>query len=129
MAKAGGVLAAWTYGVITIAGEEVNRRLQHFYRDVIGPYWPPERRHVEDGYRSLPFPFAALEAPPFHMSADWTLPELSGYLRSWSSTARFVAARNYDPVADLERELLPLWHTPEERRRVRWPLSLRAGRI
>lgn len=31
---------------------------------VIGPYWPPERRHVETGYRLLPFPFTEQTPPP-----------------------------------------------------------------
>jgi hypothetical protein len=26
------------------------------------PFWPPERRHTEDGYRSMPFPFEELVA-------------------------------------------------------------------
>jgi hypothetical protein len=27
------------------------------YKDVLGPYWLPEIRHVEEGYRSVAFPF------------------------------------------------------------------------
>src|SRR2546430_12347453 len=26
--------------------------IDRFYSQVLGPYWPPERRHVDDGYRS-----------------------------------------------------------------------------
>ena len=35
---------------------ELDPVIRHFYWDVVGPYWPPERRHVEEGYRILPVP-------------------------------------------------------------------------
>lgn len=62
------------------------------------------------------------------MTAAWTLPELLGYLRSWSATGRYLAARGTDPVNDLAAELTPFWSDPSIRRRVTWPLSLRVGR-
>lgn len=125
--RSGGILAVWTYGVLSVAGEAVNERVQVFYRETVGPYWPPERRHVENGYRTLPFPFAELQAPAFSMAATWTLPELLGYFRSWSATGRYGAERGEDPVAVLATELAPCWGEPQERRRVAWPLALRVG--
>lgn len=123
-----GVLAVWTYGVLHVAGEEVDDAVQAFYGGTLGPYWPPERRLVESGYRTLPFPFAELPAPPFVMACAWDLGQLLGYFRSWSATARFIIARGHDPLAELERILAPLWGDPATRRRIVWPLSLRAGR-
>ena len=123
-----GALAVWTYGVLAVEGHQVDAQVQHFYRDTVGPYWPAERVHVETGYRTLPFPFAEISAPPFNMEASWTLTELLGYFRSWSATGRFAAANGYDPVTSLEQQLLPLWVHPEQQRRVSWPLSLRVGR-
>ena len=35
-----------------------------------GPYWPAERRHVDAGYRDIPFPLAPLAAPTFAMRHD-----------------------------------------------------------
>jgi SAM-dependent methyltransferase len=127
--KPGGVLAVWTYGVTEVEGAAVDERLQIFYRVTVGPYWPPERRHVESGYRTLAFPFEEIEAPAFAMQAEWSLGELLGYLRSWSATGRYIATRGSDPVAALERELAPLWGDGGARRRIAWPLSLRVGRI
>lgn len=126
--KPGGVLAVWSYGVLTVAGTAVDERVQAFYRDTVGPYWPPERRLVESGYRTLPFPFTELEAPAFHMETSWSLPALLGYVRSWSATGRFSVERGYDPVTALADELTPLWGTPLEPRTVTWPLALRVGR-
>jgi hypothetical protein len=95
---------------------------------VVGPYWPAERRHVEAGYRTLPFPAPELPAPHFDMARDWTLDELLGYVSSWSATAACHRARGVDPVPALRAELAPLWGEPGTRHPVRWPLSVRATR-
>lgn len=126
--KPGGILAAWTYGAQTVDETRVDACVRTFYRETVGSHWPPERQHVESGYRTLPFPFREIPHPEFHMTANWTLPELLGYLRSWSATGRYLAARGTDPVDGLAMELLPLWGEPSARRRVIWPLSLRVGR-
>jgi len=126
--KPAGVIAVWTYGVLLVDDPQINERVQVFYRDTVGPYWPPERRHVETGYRELPFPFPEIAAPSVNMETPWNLPQLLGYLRSWSATGRYVAARGSDPVAALAQELEPLWGDPGRSRAMSWPLSLRVGR-
>lgn len=125
--RANGVLAVWTYGVLTVEGVRVDELVQAFYHQTVGPYWPAERRHVEDGYRSLPFPFPEVAAPPFVMEAQWTGPQLLGYFRSWSATARFVSVNGFDPVEQLAQRLAPLWGDPQGTRLIRWPLALRVG--
>ncbi|NTV94708.1 MAG: class I SAM-dependent methyltransferase [Thiobacillus sp.] len=125
--KPGGLLAVWSYGVQTVEGEAVDALVQHFYREVVGPYWPPERVLVEQGYRTLDFPFAELAPPAFEMTAHWPLPRLLGYFRSWSATGRYVQAHGDDPVAGLAEALAPLWSEPESVRQVTWPLALRVG--
>ena len=45
----------------------------------VGPWWPPERAHVESGYRDLSFPWPELDFPPQEMTAEWTLPQLLGH--------------------------------------------------
>jgi hypothetical protein len=94
---------------------------------VVGPYWPAERRHVETGYRELPFPFAELEPPNFAMQAEWTLSELLGYIGTWSAVQRFRETTGHDPLPELARELEEHWGTPARVRTIRWPLSLRVG--
>lgn len=126
--KDGGVLAAWTYGVIELADERINPWVQHFYYDVVGPYWPPERRHVETGYRDLPFPFSLIDTPAMFMEERWPLAALGGYLRSWSATQRYANAKGEDPVAALESQIKALGVDADEVFLIRWPLSLRVGR-
>ncbi len=126
--KAGGLLAAWSYGKLRIEGAEIDAAVQAFYENDIGPYWPPERRHVEDGYRSIAFPFPRLTPPAFAMEAAWALPHLLSYIRSWSATVAFIKAQGFDPVDRLRRTLLRLWGDPERLRLVVWPLNVLVGR-
>ena len=123
-----GVLAAFTYGDARLDDGPIDRAFQRFRERVVGPHWPPQRRLVETGYRTLPFPFAEIESPSFSMSAGWTLAELLGYVGTWSATARHREATGGDAIRDLAGALGPLWGDPQRLRAVRWPLSLRVGR-
>lgn len=126
--KPGGVLAVWSYGVQTVEGDDIDARVQHFYREAVGPYWPPERALVEEGYRSIRLPFTEFEVPRFEMSVQWPLDRLLGYFASWSATGRYIKARGENPVAALAQELGPAWGDPKAARRVAWPLAVRAAR-
>lgn len=125
----GGLLAAWTYGILHLPDPALDAPLQHFYHQVVGPWWPAERRHVETGYRDLPFPFPRLATPAFALQAQWSLAQLAGYLRSWSATARYIENNPTDPVDDLLVELAPHWPDSHEKQRIEWPLSLHVGRF
>jgi SAM-dependent methyltransferase len=123
-----GVLAVWTYGVLHVEGDGIDALIQDFYHDIVGPYWPPERQLVEDGYRGLAFPFAELSPPSFNMEEQWEQVHLLGYLRSWSATGRYVEDQGVDPVAALVTRLGPLWVDAHTVRKVTWPVALRVGR-
>jgi len=82
---------------------------------------------VEDGYRSFQLPIDESVAPPSRIEADLTLPELLGYLRTWSAVGAYVAARGHDPVEVLAPELGARWGAASTRR-IEWPLFVRAGR-
>jgi SAM-dependent methyltransferase len=127
--KPGGVFAAWCYGFFTCHDAAIDHCLLNYYENVVGPYWPPERVHIENGYRDLAFPFDAIEAPAFQMQTRWTLPQLLGYLRSWSAGQRYIKHTGVDPVARLQPELASLWGATDLVRTQNWPLTLRVGRI
>jgi SAM-dependent methyltransferase len=124
----GGLLAVWTYGTQQLDDPAIDRLVQQFYTEVVGPYWPGERQHVESGYRTLPFPLPELATENFVMQERWDLSQLLGYLRTWSATQRFREAQGRDPVEQLELEIEPLWGAATSVRTIRWPLSLRVGR-
>jgi hypothetical protein len=60
------------------------------------------------------------------MEAHWRLEQVLGYLRTWSATKRFIAARGFDPVDELGEELRDVWL--DGARSVRWPIHIRVGR-
>jgi len=126
--KPGGVIAAWAYGLNEVDDPSANRLVHDFYSHVVGPYWPPERRLVEEGYRTIPFPFIELETPSLRMEARWTLEQLLGYFGTWSATSRYRAATGTDPLPRLRDALSAVWGDSDHPRLVTWPLSLRAGR-
>jgi SAM-dependent methyltransferase len=121
--KPGGVLAAWCYNLIKVS-PEIDPELERFYSETVGPFWPPERVLVETGFRTIEFPFNEVEAPTFELTANWSLSETLGYMRTWSATQRFIAEHGHDPVEDLREVLLPAWGGIAEKRRIIWPLSL-----
>jgi len=123
--KPGGVIALWTYGMLSAVGG-VDAVIADFYRDVVGPYWPRERHHVEEGYARLPFPFEEITAPHFALQKDWSLEDAIGYLRSWSAVQRYTRLRGRDPMDIVIAPLASAWG--EGRRLVSWPVRLRIGR-
>lgn len=128
VARPQAAIALITYGVLHVEGA-VDGALQHFYYDTIGPYWPAERRHVEDGYRSLPFPFEVVALPPLAIEAQWCLEDLIGYLKTWSAVKAAEKASGTNPVDALAATLSREWGDPVSRQRVTWPLSIRAGHV
>lgn len=124
----GGVLAAWTYGSCD-AGEDLDTLLRDFEHGLLGPYWDPRRRWVNEGYRTIPFPFAEIPMPRFELRAAWSLSQLGGYLSSWSAVANYRHAHGTDPVAPLLDRIVKHWGAPEATRVIVWPLSVRVGRV
>jgi SAM-dependent methyltransferase len=123
--KPDGVLAASAYNLLHIE-PAIDQVINRYYHEVVGPFWPPERRLIEQ-FVDLPFPFQQIHPPKFEMTASWDLNHLVGYLRTWSSTQRSIAAKGEDPVKEISDELGRAWGTPEQTRNVNWPLTLRVG--
>ncbi len=126
--RPGGVVALWTYELCTIS-PEIDAVVNRFYKGPIGPWWPPERKHCETGYRELEFPFAELPFPSVVMQLDWSLDDLLGYLRTWSAVVRYTKAKGHDPIPTVRKELAAHWGAPDLKRRVVWPLAGRLGQV
>src|ERR1051326_5918452 len=73
----------------------------------------------------IPFPFPERATPDFEMVAEWDLDQLKGYLWSWSSTQRFVAATNRNPIDRIADVPPAVWKSPPQKHRIIWPLILR----
>ena len=120
-----GVIAVWCYELQHVS-PEVDAVINRFYHETVGPYWAPDRKLVEDGYRAIEFPFDEFTPPVFSMAAEWTLEHQVGYLGTWSAAGRYRKAKGVDPVELVLPELERAWGNRV--RRVQWPLSVRAGR-
>lgn len=128
LARPGAVFAAFTYDLCRV-DPALDAVLGHFYREVVGPWWPPERAHVDAAYRTLPFPWPELAAPALELEERWSLDRLVGYLGTWSAVSAYRRARGQDPRELVAAALAEAWGPPGLERRVTWRLTVRAGRI
>ena len=121
------MLALIIYGVLNLDAA-LNERFQTFYRDEIGPYWPPERKLVDTGYATIDFPFEELAAPPMEIRVDWHLPEFLGYLLTWSAVRRAHEAGHEALLLNFADDIAALWGDGNTRRAIAWPINMRIGR-
>lgn len=122
-----GVLAVWTYNLLSI-NPEVDAQVNYLYSTLLGPYWPPERALVENGYQDIHFPFQELEVPNFEMCAHWKLGQLIGYLNTWSAVKAYEDDQQSNPIELIFKDLVTAWGDKEQERAVSWPLALRIWR-
>ncbi len=125
-ARPGALFATWTYSLFRMS-PAIDKCVNDFYMNVIGEYWDEERRHVDDQYRSLPFPFPELTCPAFFMEFEWSFDELKGYLNTWSAVRKYIMKNGENPVEGLIYEIEKL--AGERLPPIIFPLSMRAGRI
>jgi SAM-dependent methyltransferase len=126
VARPGALVALVSYGILRVDGE-AGREITHYYRNVVGPYWPAGRKHVENGYRELAWPWPSVDAPAIDMTAEWTRDELAGYVTTWSATVKLVDKVGPAPFEEFRTRLAEVW--PDgERRTVTWPLAIRLAR-
>jgi SAM-dependent methyltransferase len=122
-----GVVALIGYGLIktTPALDEVIEKL---YSGILDSYWDPERRYIEDAYRTIPFPFLELDMPQFTISYNWTLEDLLGYLNTWSAVKHYEQQEGQNPVQLVEQALREKWG-PQQQVEVRFEVISRVGHL
>lgn len=125
--RPGAVIAIMGYGLCRV-NTGIDQWLDHFYYEVAGPFWEPERRIIDSGYASLEFPFELLAMPEFRMQARWSVDQFLGYLRTWSACKSYQAQLGHNPVLLHENSLRSLWPTGSVLE-VNFPLLLRVGRV
>jgi len=125
----GGVIAAWAYGVHSVS-PEIDNITHLLYEDILGSYWPKERKIVENKYKGIPFPFQEIDTPAFQIELDWSLSELLCYVYTWSSVQKYIQKNNADPIKEVYHNLAAAWGEKNtwHKRKVVWPIYMRAGR-
>ncbi len=123
--KDDGLFAVASYALLSIT-PEVDQVIQHFYKDITGPYWDKERHYVDELYQTIPFPFEEIKTPDFVQQYQWSPDQLKGYLGTWSAVQHYRKANNTDPIELIEADLKQAWGDAPSHQ-VTCPMILRAG--
>jgi len=124
----GGALAVWCYSLCSI-DPAIDACVNAFYCGETDSYWPPERALIDEGYRTLEFPFEEIPVPALSMQMSWTLEQFLAYLRTWSAVQKFISKNGRDPVTALNTRLEKFWGGSGVIKTVSWPLHIRVGRV
>lgn len=126
--KPKGVLAAWCYDLAESKSTALNDLIKFFYSDITGPYWPKERKYLENHYENIPFPFKKLKTPDFSIKPHWNLKQLLYYFSSWSSVKYYERDKGENPVETwLKPRLEKIFHDLDEVIEVVIPVYLVVG--
>jgi SAM-dependent methyltransferase len=123
--KPEGVFAVLGYGLIKI-NPEIDQVIQKLYSNILGDFWDPERKYIDEHYRTIPFPFEELPFPVFENRQNWTLDHLLGYLKTWSAVKNYMNRKGTDPLELVRKEIDTAWGK-EKMRVISFPLLIRVG--
>jgi len=101
VAKNEAVFACWAYDLIRTDNNEINKLIRNFYGTTVKQYWDAERSHVDNLYKTIPFPFREIPNPGFSTVLNWDIDTLEGYLNTWSAVQHYIKKNNTNPVNDL----------------------------
>jgi ubiquinone/menaquinone biosynthesis C-methylase UbiE len=128
VAKPGAVIAAFSYSMFRAADKTIDEIIQRFYIDS-GPYWDPERKYIDAQYKTIPFPFAEIEAPVFYITYEWNIGQVIGYMRTWSANQHYRKKHGADLVSDDFKSILETNWPGEEKISLDFPVYMRIGKV
>ncbi|CAN1144686.1 Putative methyltransferase DDB_G0268948 [Linum perenne] len=133
--KPHGVIAAWCYGTPE-TNSGVDSVFNHFYAVESAPYWDPQRKLVDDGYKGVYFPFEEVVegegTGPLRFVTE-KLMDLDGfftYLRSWSAY-QTAKEKGIELLGDdVIHKFTSVWEEDGVvEKLVRFPVYLRIGKV
>lgn len=125
--KRGGFLALITYG--RVAGPPKLQPLLEQLYGMVQSYWPPERDKVEEAYSTLTFPFYEIATPALEIRESWRVDKFLGYVSTWSAVQALRRETGETAFDDFVATVRRDWSIDGPTKDLRWPLSLRVGRI
>lgn len=129
VAKPEGIIAAWSYSLGTIT-PEIDNIIQKLYFEILGDeYWPKERRYVDKGYKTIPFPFSKIVPPEFQIVKEMDFAQLLGYLATWSAVKEYQKRNQINPLGLIISDLEKAWGDPESTHFMTWPIHLLVGAV
>lgn len=120
------VIAVWGYKLLEISAE-IDPIIYDFYTNVTGPYWDQERRHIDEEYQNIAFPFEEIKAPRFTIEVKWSMAELEGFLNTWSSVQKYIKRNGENPVPGCVEKIRSV--VPTDALEVKFPVFMRVGRV
>jgi len=121
-------VAVWGYGLLIASDKYLNKMIRDYYSQKMGKYWDPERKYIDEEYKTVPFHFANPVSKDFHENVEWTLDDLTGFFNTWSSLQHFIKANNYNAANEFAEELKLIWNDGSKKS-FSFPLFLRMGKI
>jgi SAM-dependent methyltransferase len=125
--KPAGVFVAFSY-VWPNINRDIDQIVEDYIKKVIEPYWAPNNRLVWDSYRSLELPFKTIPCPNIDLENHWDLVQFLNYIHTWSATRRCMSDIGNGFFEEARGALQSAWGESEEKRLVRQPLTIIAGR-
>lgn len=99
-----GIIALIGYPLFTTDDESLNHKIDTLYSGLLGSrYWDAERRYLDEGYQTIPFPFQEVEFPSLSMEISHNSASLIGYLETWSAIKKY---RKMNPNSEILDRLL-----------------------
>lgn len=127
VSKPEGIIAAWCYSLGKI-NPELDHIVKKLYEDILGDnYWPKERKYIDEAYETIPFPFKKFQTPYFCIEKKIHLPQLIGYLHTWSAVKEYEKRNHNNPVNLIEQELKDAWGDLKMSHLIHWPIHLLVG--
>lgn len=125
--KPNGLFVAIGYGLMKIT-PAIDKVIYQLYEDILGSYWDVERKHIEQNYQSIPFPFQEIESPSLEILTQWNFQQLIGYLETWSSLQHYLKTNGQNPLDLVIDNLKKAWGN-QEILAVHFPLLIKAGHL
>jgi len=126
--KNNGIIAVVGYGLpqIEISVDEI---IFNFYANIVGDFWSPERKHVDNKYAEIPFPYETIKHPGFENKLEWKFENLIGFLNSWSATQNYIKVKNENPVEFLKNNLSKAWGNVDKTKNIIWSFFVKIGKL
>ena len=127
--KKDGILAVIGYGLVKTADPELNVLIEYLYHDVLGQYWDAERKHVDQSYQRIPFPFDEVTLPELDMQLCWSAAQFVGYLNTWTGLKHHRSRNVADDYID---PLIPIIHYLKNKNAdvdIHFPVFMRIGQL
>lgn len=128
ISKPNAIFACWAYRLLRTNSEELNNIIDDLYSRVLKGYWDAERIHVENEYRSIPFPFKEIPNPGFVTKLIYHEQDLLGLFNTWSAVQHFIRKNGRNPVDALKPALDKVFSNSKTVE-ARFEIFMRAGTV